>query len=66
MHDYGGWMWFLIDVGLVDCFRRRCPDRGHYTWYPAAAWAFAANTRATASELTKAVSFMGNRVFELW
>jgi len=33
----------LLEVGLIDCFRRHCPDRGHYTWFPAAPWAFGRN-----------------------
>ena len=37
------WRRLITDAGLVDCFRRHCPDPGHYTWYPAPAWAFARN-----------------------
>lgn len=33
----------LLEVGLVDCFRQRCADGGHYSWFPNAAWAVERN-----------------------
>jgi exodeoxyribonuclease-3 len=33
----------LLELGLADAFRAQHPDGGHYTWFPAARWAFARN-----------------------
>jgi exodeoxyribonuclease III len=33
----------LEERGLVDCFRRRCGDAGHFSWFPVSAHALARN-----------------------
>jgi exodeoxyribonuclease-3 len=33
----------LVDRGLVDCFRQRNADPGHFTWFPMTAWAMKRN-----------------------
>jgi exodeoxyribonuclease-3 len=33
----------LLELGLIDAFRARHPDAGHYTWFPAPRWALARN-----------------------
>jgi exodeoxyribonuclease-3 len=33
----------LLEVGLVDAFRHRIADAGHYSWFPPARWALTRN-----------------------
>jgi exodeoxyribonuclease-3 len=33
----------LVDRGLVDCFRHRNAEPGHFTWFPMATWAMKRN-----------------------
>jgi exodeoxyribonuclease-3 len=37
------WRRLLDSAHLHDCFRRAHDDGGHYTWFPAASWAYARN-----------------------
>jgi exodeoxyribonuclease-3 len=63
----------LLDGGLVDAFRARHADGGHYTWFPAPRWAFARNYGmrldylfATAPALATLVDVAHDRAPRTW
>jgi exodeoxyribonuclease-3 len=63
----------LLDRGLIDVFRARHADGGHYTWFPAPRWAFARNYGmrldylfATAPVLATLVDVAHDRATRTW